>query len=56
MELPTELRYVYDEATASLVTSNVGTASSWARSYTDEYRIWRQVIDEDAQSIRVVVV
>lgn len=55
-DIPQEIGAAYDEATQSLVLSQVGTASGANRSYTDPYEIWRSVIDEDAGVIRVVAV
>lgn len=56
MDLPQELRHVYDEATSSLVASIVGPASASTRSRTAPHKIWEQVLDEDAQVLRVVEV
>lgn len=56
MDIPQEIGAAFDEATQSLVLSQVGAASAKTRSKTDPHRIWRSVIDEDAGVIRVVAV
>lgn len=54
MDIPPEIEAVYDESSSSLKTLTIGTASTWARSFLDPYRIWHDAIDEDTPAIRTV--